>query len=67
MKQRTAAAAMQAVNEATEAVIQSGIPSSRRKCGTPPKPRSTDYLADIISGKVEGPYKPTGGWRTRGR
>ena len=23
------------------------------------------YLADIISGKAEGPYKPQGGWRVR--
>lgn len=27
--------------------------------------RPKEYLADIISGKREGPYKPRGGWVER--
>jgi hypothetical protein len=60
-KQRTAAAAMHAVNEATEAVIQSGDTvieenvwdAAEAALDGQPK----QYLVDIISGKAEGPYK----------
>jgi hypothetical protein len=71
LKQRTAEDAQAAVAEATEAVIQQGDTPIENNLwdaneaaldGCP-----KDYLADIISGKVEGPYTPKGGWRTRGR
>ena len=69
MKQRTAEAAMKAVAEATETVIQQGDAVIEDKlwdaaeAALDGQPKS--YLAEIISGKAEGAYVPKGGWRVR--
>jgi hypothetical protein len=69
MKPRSPRRAEKAVSEATEQVIQSGDTPIEANLwdahdaaldGQP-----ADYLAEIISGKAEGPYKPKGGWRVR--
>jgi hypothetical protein len=69
MKPRSPSKAMAAVNEATEAVLQSGDTVIEEKLwdahAAALDGRPKDYLADIISGKAEGPYKPRGGWRVR--
>ena len=63
-KQRTPAQASEAVDAAVEAVIQNNLwHGAEAALDGQPK----QYLADIISGKVEGPYQPTTGWRTRSR
>jgi hypothetical protein len=70
-KQRTPEAAMRAVEAATDLVVEQGgvihedamWDSSEAALDGQPK----QYLADIISGKAEGPYKPTSSWRTCGR
>jgi len=69
MKPRSPKKAAHAVNEAREAVIQSGDTpiennewdAAEASLDGQPK----QYLADIISGKAEGPYKPRGGWQVR--
>jgi hypothetical protein len=69
MKQRSVEDAQAAVAEATEQVIQQGDAviedklweASEAALDGQPK----NYLADIISGKAEGAYKPKGGWRVR--
>ncbi len=68
-KQRTAAQAQKAVDDATETVVRSGDAviennlwdAAEAALDGQPK----QYLADIISGKAEGPYRPKGGWRAR--
>jgi hypothetical protein len=70
MKPRSPSKAMRAVSDATEAVIQSGDTVIEEKLWDANEAaldgRPKEYLADIISGKAEGPYKPRGGWRARG-
>ncbi len=69
MKQRTPKQAACAVNDAKELVVQSGDTIiehnewDAQEAALDGRPRQ--YLADIISGKVEGPYKPKGGWVAR--
>jgi hypothetical protein len=66
VKSRTPKQAEKVVEAATEAVIQSGDTviedklwdASEADLDGQPK----QYLADIISGKAEGTYKPTSGW-----
>ena len=69
MKPRSPSKAMRAVNEAREMVIQSGdtVIENNEWDATEAAldGRPKDFIADIISGKVEGPYKPKGGWRVR--
>jgi hypothetical protein len=69
MKQRSVEDAQAAVNEATEAVIQQGDAVIEDKLWDAAEAaldgRPNDYLADIISGRAEGPYKSKGGWRVR--
>jgi hypothetical protein len=71
MKPRSPSKAMRALSDATEAVIQSGNTIIEERLWDAHDAAldgaSKDYLADIISGKAEGPYKPTSRWRTRGR
>jgi hypothetical protein len=58
-----------AVKAATEAVIESGDTVIEQnlwdahEAALDGQPK--EYLADIISGKKEGLYKPRGGWRVR--
>ena len=70
-KPRTAAAAEHAVADATEAVIKSGDTVIEENFWDAAEAaldgQQKQYLADIISGKAEGPYKPKGGWVARGR
>lgn len=60
---------MVAVSDATEQVIQNGDIVVEDKLWDASEAaldgQSKDYLADIISGKREGPYVPRGGWRAR--
>ena len=69
MKQRSAEDAQRAIAEAAEIVIQQGDAVIEDKLWDAAEAaldgRPKDYLADIISGKAEGPYKPNGGWRAR--
>jgi hypothetical protein len=69
MKPRSPKQAMKAVEEATDQVIESGdTPIANNEWDAAEAAldgRPKDYLADIISGKAEGPYKPKGGWRVR--
>jgi hypothetical protein len=69
MKPRSPSKAMAAVNDATEQVIQSGDTVIEEKMWDAAEAaldgRPKEYLADIISGKTEGPYKPKTGWRVR--
>ena len=69
MKPRSPSKAMRAVNEATEQVIQSGDTVIEEKLWDAAEAaidrRPKEYLADIIAGKIEGPYKPRSGWRAR--
>lgn len=68
-KQRNPTQAVKAVEAATEAVIQSGDTVIERnvwdahEAALDGQPKN--YLADIISGKAEGPYQPKGGWVAR--
>lgn len=65
-KRNIVEAAQQRVHDATEAVIQAGDAvieanlwdAAEAALDGQPK----QYLADIISGKAEGTYKPTSGW-----
>ena len=67
MKPRSPRKAETALNEAREMVIESGdvpIPSNEwdaAEAALDGQPK--DFIADIISGKAEGPYKPTSSWR----
>ena len=69
MKQRTPRKAQQVVDQAVDLVVEQGdiIQEERiwdaAEAALDGQPRQ--YLADIISGKVEGPYRPTSGWRAR--
>jgi hypothetical protein len=69
MKPRTPRKAQEAVEAATDQVVeQGGVIHEERlwdaaEAALDGRPKS--YLADIISGKAEGPYRPTGGWRAR--
>jgi hypothetical protein len=71
MKPRSPKSAQKAVDAATNQVVQQGdiIQQDRlwdaSEAALDGQPKN--YLADIISGKVEGPYKPTSDWRTRSR
>jgi hypothetical protein len=66
MKPRSPAKAEKAVHEATEVVIQSGDTVIAEKLWDAAEAaidgQPKQYFADIISGKAEGPYKPTSGW-----
>jgi hypothetical protein len=65
-EQRSIQDAEKALAEATELAIQQGgtvheealMDAAEAALDGQPK----DYLAKIISGKTEGPYKPKGGW-----
>jgi hypothetical protein len=69
MNPRSPKKAQAAVDAATDLVVERGdtpIESNfwdAHEASLDGQPR--DYLADIISGKAEGPYRPTSGWRTR--
>jgi hypothetical protein len=69
MKPRSPEQAMKAVNEATETIIQSGDAIIENNLWDAAEAaldgRRKQYLADIISGKVEGPYRPRSGWVPR--
>ena len=69
MKPRSPRKAQKAVHEATEAVIRSGDTVIEEflwdACEAALDGQPREYLADIISGKIEGPYRPRGGWRAR--
>ncbi len=64
MKPRSPSEASRAVSDAIDTVIEENLWDAA-KAAVDGRPK--EYLADIISGKAEGPYKPTSGWRTRGR
>jgi hypothetical protein len=69
MKPRSPKAAERAVTDATETVIQSGDAVIENNLWDAAEAaldgRPKQYLADIISGKAEGPYKPKSGWVPR--
>ena len=71
MKPRPPSKAEKALHEATEAVIQSGDTVIEEKLWDAAEAaldgQPKDFLAEIISGKREGPYQPTSGWRRGGR
>lgn len=68
-KHRTPKQATKAVEAAKDLVVEQGdtpIENNEwdaHEAALDGQPRQ--FLADIISGKVEGPYKPRGGWRVR--
>jgi hypothetical protein len=69
MKPRSPKRAERAVHDAAETVIQSRDTVIEENLWDAHDAaldgQSKQYLADIISGKVERPYKPKGGWRGR--
>ena len=69
MKPRSPKQAMKAVEEAKEQVVESGdTPIANNEWDAAEAAldgQPTSYLADIISGKAEGPYTPKSGWRVR--
>jgi hypothetical protein len=69
VKPRSPKKAEKAVTEATEAVIQSGDAVMENNLWDAHEAaldgRPKQCLADIISGKREGPYRPRSGWRAR--
>jgi hypothetical protein len=68
-ERNTVEAAQQRVHDATEAVIQAGDTVIEANLWEAAEAaldgRPKKYIADIISGKKEGPYKPTSGWAAR--
>lgn len=70
MKSRSPKVAQAALNDAENLVVEQGniIQEDRRwdaaEAALDGQPKQ--YLADIISGKIEGPYEPTSKW-VRGR
>jgi hypothetical protein len=68
-KPRSPKAAERAVNDATEVVTQSGDTVIEQNLSDASEAaldgRPKQYLADIISGKAEGPYRPKSGWVPR--
>jgi hypothetical protein len=68
-KPRTPDEAQKAVEEAKDLVVEQGdTPIANNlwdahEAALDGQPKQ--YLADIISGKREGPYRPTSGWRAR--
>jgi hypothetical protein len=69
MRPRSPTKADKAIHEATEAVIQSGDAVVEANLWDAAEAaldgQSKDFLAEIISGKREGPYRPKTGWRER--
>ena len=66
MKNRTPKQAQKAVEDATDQVVEQGDIIQQDKLWDAAEAaldgQPTDYLADIISGKAERPYRPRGGW-----
>ena len=66
-KRNIVEAAQQRVHDATEAVIQAGDAVIEANLWEAAEAaldgRPKEYLADIISGKTEGTYRPRTGWR----
>ena len=69
MKPRNPKAAQRAVDAATDQVVEQGDIIQQDKLWDGAEAaldgRPKQYLADIISGKVEGPFKPKTAWRER--
>jgi hypothetical protein len=69
VRSRTSKQADKALHDATEAVIQSGDTVlegnlwDAAEAALDGQPRQ--FIADIISGKIEGPYRPKTGWAER--
>ncbi len=68
-KQRTPRQAQKAVDAATNLVVERGDIIQQDKLWDAVEAaldgRPKQYLADIIAGKIEGPYRPKTGWRER--
>jgi hypothetical protein len=68
-KQRTVGDAEAAVAEATDLVVKQGDIIQEEKLWDAAEAaldgQPKQYIADIISGKMEGPYKPKGRWTAR--
>jgi hypothetical protein len=69
MKPRSPEAAQRAVDAATDQVVEQGDIIQEEKLWDAAEAaldgRPQQYLADIISRKREGRYKPKTGWRVR--